>query len=103
MKTMILSVVVPLIIGPLTFMLMQGIKHASRWVDSLPPIAKRFAVLLIAAAITGVSHAVGVDVRCDPSGEINCLSELDKDAVSAMLSAAIAFFMHQYRKLSKGA
>lgn len=98
MNKLILSAAIPLIIGPLTFVVMQGIKALSKTVDALPLVAKRFAVAGIAIALTVVANLAGVEVACDPNGVENCLNTLDKEAVKALLGAAIAYALHLAKK-----
>lgn len=93
-----LSLALPVFIGPLTFVVMQGLKSLSAIVDNLPPTAKRFIVALIAVLLTLLGNFAGVDLRCDPEAGTNCLELLDKDAVKAVLSAAIAFAFHWAKK-----
>lgn len=95
---MALSLVMPVIIGPIAFVAMQGIKAASAVVDALPPLAKRFAVALIAVVLTLVGGATGVDLSCNPDAGTTCLEVLDKDAVKAILSTGIAFALHWAKK-----
>ena len=94
MTKLLLSATLPLVVGPITFVLMQGLKALSKTVDALPPIAKRFAVAAIAVGLTVVAHLAGVDVACDPNGVENCLSTLDTDAVKGIVAAAIAYALH---------
>lgn len=94
MTKLLLSATVPLVVGPITFVVMQGLKALSKTVDALPPVAKRFAVAAIAVVLTVVAHLAGVDVSCDPNGVENCLSTLDTDAVKGMVAAAIAYALH---------
>jgi len=100
MNNLILSAAIPLIIGPLTFVVMQGLKALSLTVDKLPLIAKRFAVAAIAILLTLAANAAGVDIACDPNGVDNCLTSLDKEAVKAILAAAIAYLLHLGKKKS---
>jgi len=72
MNKLLLSATIPLIIGPLTFVVMQGLKALSATVDALPGVAKRFAV----------------------AG----MSTLDKDAVKSVLAAGIAYLLHLAKK-----
>lgn len=101
MRNMLLSLLLPVILGPLTFAAMQALKIASATVDKLPPFAKRLAVAVIAVALTLLSNLTGVQVACDPEAATNCLELLDKDAVRAMLSALIALSLHWVKKLPK--
>lgn len=98
MNTILLSVAVPMILGPLTFVVMQGIKALSTTVDALPSVAKRFAVAGIAIALTIAANLAGVDVACDPNGVENCLNTLDKEAVKGLLAAGIAYLLHLTKK-----
>lgn len=95
------SLVLPVVIGPLTFVVMQGVKALSAVVDNLPPFVKRFAVALIAVLLTVAGNAAGVDLACNPDGGTTCLEVLDKDAVKALLSTGIAFGLHWAKAQAK--
>lgn len=101
MPNFITTALLPLIVGPLTFVVMQGLKALSVTVDGLSPVAKRVAVMLIAIALTALGAASGVDFQCDVEGTVNCLDTLDKDAVKAVVAAALAYIMH-FAKTKKG-
>lgn len=101
MPSFVMNAVLPLIVGPLTFVVMQGLKGLSATVDTLPPVAKRGAVMVISIALTALGAASGIDFQCDPEFGTNCLSTLDKDAVKAAVGAALAFVLH-YAKQQKG-
>jgi hypothetical protein len=101
MNKLLLSATLPLFLGPITFVLMQGIKALSKTVDALPSVAKRFAVATIAVVLTVVAQVTGVDVACDPNGVENCLSTLDAGAVKGILAAAVAYVLH-FAKTKKG-
>lgn len=88
------SLALPVVLGPLTFVVMQGLKALSAAVDRLPPMAKRFAVAVIAVGLSLLGNAAGIDLACNPDGGTTCLEVLDKDAVRAILSALIAFALH---------
>jgi hypothetical protein len=94
MNKLLLSATLPLFLGPITFVLMQGIKALSKTVDALPITAKRFAVAAIAVLLTVVAQVTGVDVSCDPNGVENCLNTLDAGAVKGIVAAAIAYALH---------
>jgi len=98
-----LTVLAPVIIGPLTFLAMQGMKRTSALVDTLPVNAKRVAVMLIATTLTMVGSATGVTVECDPDAAVSCLETLDKDAVKAIVGSALAFALHAIKQARKQA
>jgi hypothetical protein len=100
MPSFITNALLPIVVGPLTFVVMQGLKSLSLTVDALPPLAKRLAVMVIAIALTALGAVSGVDFQCSTEGA-NCLSALDKDAVKAVIGTALAYAMH-YAKQKKG-
>lgn len=97
MRNLILQAAMPLLLGPLTFVVMQQLKMLSRHVDALPATAKRFAVAAIAVVLTVLSTTTGVVVTCDPAAA-SCLSSIPEDAVRAALAAGVAYLLHVGRK-----
>ena len=94
MSTLLLSLLGPVVIGPLTFLLMQGLKAGTTLVDGLPPLAKRLVVAGIAMVITLVASLTGVPIHCDVQADVNCLTMLDHDTVKAVVAAGVAFLLH---------
>lgn len=101
MNSAILSLALPLLVGPITFAVMQVIKTASAKVDALPSVAKQVAVAAIAVALTFGAKAAGVDLHCDLSTDANCLTALDQDTVKALIGAGLAYAIH-FVKPKKG-
>lgn len=99
MKTLALSLLLPVIVGPLTFVTMQSIKRLSAFVDAQSPTVKRFAVAAIAFALTLVGKLTGVDVPCTP--DENCLALLDQDTVKAVVGAVLAYALHGIKNAAK--
>lgn len=89
-----LPLLVPALLGPLTFLVMQGLKAASVTVDALPPVGKRLAVFAIASGLSYVSRATGVALPCDADAATTCLSALDSESVRAVLAAGVAYLLH---------
>jgi hypothetical protein len=102
MSGLLLTLLGPVVIGPLTFALMQGIKAVNVTVDALPPIAKRVAVVAIAVFLTFLASALQLDIACDVNSGANCLAALDQDTVKAIVSAVVAFALHWLKNLKKG-
>lgn len=94
MPSFITNALLPIIVAPMTFAVMQLLKGASTRVDALPPVGKRMAVAVIALALTVVGGLTGVNFGCDADAAVNCLSTLDKDAVKAAIAAGLAFLLH---------
>lgn len=99
MKSLALSLLLPLIVGPVTFVVMQTLKRLSAWVDGQSPTVKRFAVALIAFALTLVGKLTGVDIPCD--ADTNCLAVLDHDTIKALVAAGLAVSLHHLKKATK--
>ena len=98
MSKFLMPILLPVIVGPLTFLVMQGAKAVSATVDALPATAKRIAVLVVATLLTMLGSWAGVDFHCDPEAAVNCLATLDKDAVKAAVGAVVAFGLHLAKK-----
>jgi ACR3 family arsenite efflux pump ArsB len=94
MNRITLAIITPVIVGPLTFLVMQAMKRLSSYVDTLSPTTKRIAVMLIATTMTMLGSMTGVSVQCDPDAAVSCLETLDKDAIKAVVASALAFAMH---------
>ena len=94
MRSLLLTAAVPLLLGPLTFVVMQQLKLLSTVVDNLPVSVKRFAVAGIAILLTVIAKATGVELACDANAVESCLTTLDQDAVRAVLAAGVAYVLH---------
>lgn len=99
MKLLALSLLLPAIVGPVTFVVMQWLKKVSAWVDAQSPLVKRSAVALIAFALTFLAKVTGVDIPCE--ADTNCLSVLDQDTVKAVVGTALAFGLHSLKNAAK--
>ena len=101
MSKFLMPILLPVIVGPLTFLVMQGLKAVSATIDALPPVAKRIAVLVTASLLTMLGAWSGVDLSCDPAVTDNCLANLSEDSIKAVVGAVLAFLLH-YGKQKKG-
>ena len=101
MSGLLLSLLGPVVIGPLTFAAMQAIKGLNATVDALPPLAKRVAVAVIATVLTLIASVTGAPIHCDVNSDVNCLALLDQDAVKAIVAAGVAFALHGLKKIKK--
>lgn len=98
MKSLALSLLAPVLVGPVTFLLMQYLKKASGWVETQPSTVKRLLVAVIAFVLTFLAHLTGVTLPCDVNSGINCLATLDNDAVKALVASALAYLIHGTKK-----
>lgn len=99
MKTLALSLLLPVIVGPVTFATMQLLKRVSAWVDQQSPLLKRVAVAVIAFALTLIAKLTGVEIPCE--ADANCLALLDHDTVKAVVASALAFGLHSLKNATK--
>ena len=101
MTGLALTLLTPLIVGPLTFLAMQGLKATNALIDAQSPFVKRLFVALIATALTAISAATGINIECDVESGANCLATLDKEAVKAIVSALVAYAVHFLKNAKK--
>ena len=94
MSNLLLSLLGPVVIGPLTFLLMQALKATTTLVDGLPPLAKRLVVAGIAMVVTLIASLTGAPIHCDVASGVNCLTLLDHDSVKAVVAAVVAYALH---------
>ena len=103
MSGLILGILGPIVIGPLTFALMQGIKTVNGAVDTMPPMMKRITVAAIALVLTALAKVTGAPITCDLAGDTNCLTLLDNEAVKALVASVVAFALHWLKNMAKQA
>lgn len=101
MTGLALTLLTPIIVGPLTFLAMQGLKATNALIDAQSPFVKRLLVAVIASALTAISAATGINVACDVQSGANCLAELDKETVKAIVAAIVAYAVHFLKNVKK--
>lgn len=89
-----LFAITPVFMGVLVFAAMQLLKKYSAAVDALPASKKRVAVMALTAAVVLVSKWLHIVSPCSLTSPDTCLASLDKDAVTLILTAAVAFATH---------
>lgn len=93
-----IAVAVPVVIGPLAYLLMGAIKTVAAFVDRQPAFLQRGMVVVIAFVIATVAQLTGTDLACVDTAVGCTLRDLDRPAVEAILGAAVAMAMHALRK-----
>lgn len=85
----------PLVVGPLTALVMQGCKAFSEKVDALPGWQKRAAVAVLAVVLTLGGKVTGTPLTCDVQADATaCLSQLSPDVVKGLVAAGLAMVLH---------
>lgn len=97
MTDFLLNALAPVLVGPLTFFVVQGAKSASGKIDALSPAIKRIAVLVAATGLTVVGDWAKTDFRCAVDAT-DCLANIDTDAAKSAVSAAIALLLHRLKR-----
>lgn len=94
----LLTLSLPLIVGPLTFLAVQGLKKGSAVLDAQGAIVKRTAALVIAFAVTVLAEKLGVASPCSVGAAEACMESLTPAAVSSLISALVAMAAHSLVK-----
>lgn len=104
----ILSLLLPIIAGPIVFLVVQGMKRAWGWLDRQPGLVKQGLAIAVAALLTAAYRSLGV-VPPDGCGTVAaygvtdaCWVALQGDWVKAVVSALLAMALHNSRKLKSG-
>lgn len=84
----------PVLLGGLTTVAMQGLKAANAWVDGLPSFVKQVTVVALAFVAAKGSALLGVNL---PSG----LLGVDATTLNAAFTALAALLLHKLHKTSE--
>lgn len=92
--TFALKVLSPILIGFVTPFVLDGLKHTSVLVDSLPAYAKQGLAIAIASLATALASLLGTDIPTD-------LALWDGEVVKAMVAGFLAIAIKQHQQLKK--
>jgi hypothetical protein len=96
--------VLPIVLGPIVYLWARQLLNVTTWVDDLPPIFKRFAVVLLGTLVVAVLNALGIALppECDtlPQDVTQvCVSALSGSTIVRGVTAAlVAMFLHALKK-----
>lgn len=93
-----IGLALPVVLGPLSYILMGLLKTAAAFVDRQPAFLQRGMVILIAAMIATVANIAGADLPCLNDAAGCSLADLDRTAVQAILGSLVAMAMHALKK-----
>ena len=104
--TRAMGLALPLIIGPLAFIITQQLKAAIAALDTAPARVKQAVVVALSFILAGGVQFVGSylpPICAAPSEPLTCLTALtDPEAVQVIVSALLAFALHSSRKTASG-
>jgi hypothetical protein len=102
-----LALSLPLVIGPIAFMLTQWLKRSIAVLDAARPAVKQAVVLALSFVLAGVVKVAGsyLPALCDGGSDaVGCLNAIaDPQAMQVMLSALFAFALHAAQQKEKSA
>jgi hypothetical protein len=93
-----LALAVPVVIGPLAFVLTQWLKRSIAVLDAARPAVKQAVVLALSFVLAGVVKLAGsyLPPLCDGgSGAVGCLNAIaDPQAMQVIVAALLAYALH---------
>lgn len=94
--------VIPMLLGPLVYVIVKFLKQISAWIDNQGPAIKRTLVVAVAILVTAGTNLVGQPIACDVNATdvADCLGQITPDILKAILASGTAFLLH-YLKQSK--
>ena len=90
-QTSALNFALPYLLGPLAFLLMQGLKQLSGLIDNLPPWAKQGVVFLTAQILVFAQEWSNQSLAC---GDACTINDVGPAFLKGVLVAGSAFLMH---------
>lgn len=96
----LLPLVLPFILGQLTTWLMAGLKAVFAWVGAQPAIVQQILVGAIGVGLAALAKLVGVQLPCDPTTAGCDVSSWGSTVWTGVLSALVAFVLHNSAKVS---
>jgi hypothetical protein len=95
-----IDLLLPYLLGPLVFLVVQGLKKASDAIDRLPVWAKQGVVFVVAQAFVFLQSWSDQSLAC---GNACTLADIGPEFIKGVLVAASAFLLHflKQRKPSK--
>ena len=92
------GLVIPLLLGPMAFVITQWLKRSIAVLDAASPRVKQAVVMALSFALAGLVKFAGsyLPPLCDAGTDaIGCLNAIaDPQAMQVMLSALFAFALH---------
>lgn len=88
------KVLTPILVGVTTPYVLDALKRANAWLDASPPYIKQGAAIAIAAAMTGLSTVIGVELPQD-------IATWDTTAVKTLVAGFLAIAVKQHQQLSR--
>lgn len=89
--TYLVPLLIPALLGLAVVPVMQMLKKASTYLDTRPAWMKQLAVAVLALVATKGSSLLGIAIPEDVLG-------MNGDAVTAVLTALVAFLVHKFQK-----
>ena len=100
LQTQAYNFVLPMLLGPIVYLVVRYLKQISGWVDAQGPAIKRTLVVAIAILVTAGTNLVGQPIQCDTDAlnAADCLNQLTPEILKAILASGTAFLLHYLKK-----
>ena len=100
-----LALSLPLVIGPIAFLLTQWLKRSIAVLDAARPAVKQAVVLALSFVLAGVVKVAGsyLPPLCDAGSDaVGCLSAIaDPQAMQVIVAALLAYALHAGQQQAK--
>lgn len=94
------SFVIPMLLGPVVYLCVKGLKGASGWIDRQGPALKRTLVVAVAILVTAGANLAGQPISCDTAAvnSADCLAQFTPEVLKAILASGVAMLLHYLKK-----
>lgn len=102
--TTVLGWVLPMLLGPVVYIVMREILNASRKIDDLPPFAKRLAVAAVGTGLAFAVEQLGLALPVECANAADGISDACATALTAkpfvkgVTAAGVAMILHMLKK-----
>lgn len=92
--------VIPMLLGPIVYLAIKGLKASSGWIDAQGPAIKRTLVVAVAILVTAGAQLAGQPISCDTAAAsaADCLGQFTPEILKAILASGTAFLLHYLKK-----
>ena len=95
-----LTLVLPMLLGPLVYIIIKNLKKASTWIDSQSPVIKRGLVFGVSSVLVLLSNRGGAPINCDVNATdiAACAEQLTPELLKTLLGGGVALILHKLKK-----
>lgn len=100
LQSQAMNLILPMVLGPLVYVIVKALKDGSYWIDKQGPATKRTLVVAVALLVTAGMQLAGQPISCDvgAANASDCLGQITPEILKALLGSGVAFAMHYLKK-----